>query len=279
MAGSAEALFVPDGDHLLPTGYARGPWSEHSLHGGPVAALVVRALERVDAPAVVRLARVTVELLRPVPLAPLVVSTEVVRPGVKVSTVDARVSTADGQLLVMARAQRIRVAEVEFPDGSDDSPPDLPDSASDTSAWPGADRLAFHSHATEHRFVVGRFGGIGPSTDWVRLRVPVVLGEEPTGWQRAAAIADFSNGISAVVPFDGTSLFINPRGPRFEYQGKQFFDPDGDQHRDDLAVRHPGVDGRGGHHVDEAVAAPSASATRSWSRRRSTSVAAARPAA
>lgn len=210
MAGSAEALFVPDGDHLLPTGYARGPWSEHSLHGGPVAALVVRALERVDAPAVVRLARVTVELLRPVPLAPLVVSTEVVRPGVKVSTVDVRVSTADGQLLVMARGQRIRVAEVEFPDGSDDSPPDLPDSASDTSAWPGADRLAFHSHATEHRFVVGRFGGIGPSTDWVRLRVPVVLGEEPTGWQRAAAIADFSNGISAVVPFDGTSLFINP---------------------------------------------------------------------
>ncbi len=46
--------------------------------------------------------------------------------------------------------------------------------------------------------------------DWARLLVPVVPGEEPTPWQRAVGIADFGNGLSAVVPFDGTSLFINP---------------------------------------------------------------------
>ncbi len=204
------ALFVPDDGAWRPTGYSRGPWSPHSLHGGPVAALVVRELERVEAPQPVRLARVTVELLRPVPLEPLRVSTEVVRPGAKVSTVDARVTTPDGQVVVMARAQRIRTADVEFPDGAVESPPPLPDAASDTSAWPGASRVAFHSHATEHRYVEGHFGGIGPAVDWIRLNVPVVLDEDPSGWQRAAAIADFSNGISAVVPFDGTSMFINP---------------------------------------------------------------------
>lgn len=204
------ALFVPDGDAFVPTGYARGPWSPHSLHGGPVAALVARAMERVEAPVPVRLTRLTVELVRPVPLEPLTVTTEVIRPGVKVSTVDARVTTPDGQLVVMARAQRIRVADVEFPDGSEESPPQRPDDAADTSAWPVASRLAFHSHATEHRYVSGRFGGIGPAVDWIRLVVPVVAGEEPSGWQRAAAVADFSNGISAVVPFDGSALFINP---------------------------------------------------------------------
>lgn len=208
-ADEPRALFVADGETFVPTGYARGPWSPHSLHGGPVAALVVRALESIEAPLPARLARVTVELLRPVPLEPLRVRTEVVRPGAKVSTLDATVTGADGTPLVLARAQRIRTAEVDFPDGADDVVPDLPDTAADTSAWPGG-RLAFHSHATEHRYVVGEFGGIGPCTDWVRLVVPVVLGEEPTGWQRAAAVADFSNGISAVVPFDGSSLFINP---------------------------------------------------------------------
>lgn len=203
------AMFVPEGDTFVPTGFARGPWSPHSLHGGPVAALVVRALEAVEAPRPARLTRVTVELLRPVPLAPLVVRTEVVRPGAKVATLDARVSTVEGELLVLARAQRIRTDTVEFPDGVDEQVPELPAESSDIDAPPGA-RTAFHSHATEHRFVTGRFGDLGPCTDWVRLKVPVVLGEEPTGWQRAAAIADFSNGISAVVPFDGSSLFINP---------------------------------------------------------------------
>jgi hypothetical protein len=209
LADEPRALFVPDGDSYVPTGFARGPWSPHSLHGGPVAALVVRELEAVEAPRPARLTRVTVELMRPVPLAPLVVHTQVLRPGAKVATLDATVTTLEGDVLAMARAQRIRTAQVDFPDGITDSVPDLPDEPSDPSAWAGS-RLAFHSHATEHRYVVGAFGAVGPCTDWIRLRVPVVAGEEPTGWQRAAATADFSNGISAVAPFDGSSLFINP---------------------------------------------------------------------
>lgn len=34
--------------------------------------------------------------------------------------------------------------------------------------------------------------------------------EQPSGWQRAVAAADFANGISAVVPFDGGATSINP---------------------------------------------------------------------
>ncbi len=230
------ALFVAHGDDWLPTEYSRGPWSPDALHGGPVAALIARAIERVDAPEPVRLARLTIELLRPVPLEPLRVSTELVRPGRKVSTVDAWIHRVDdGQLLAMARAQRIRTSEVDFPDGADDDVPELPDAASDTSLWPGgavpADvddgaSPAFHSHAVEHRFVHGMVGQPGPSFDWVRMVVPVVPEEAPTGWQRAAATADFTNGLSSVVPFDGRSVFINPdlsvhlwRAPEGEWIG------------------------------------------------------------
>ena len=213
MSGPSEtpALFVPAGDDWLPTAHSRGPWSSDALHGGPVAALLTRALEQVEAPIPARLTRVTVELLRPVPLVPLRVTTEVVRPGAKVATLEATLRRVDdGQVLAMARAQRIRAVDLDFPDGADDDVPALPDAPSDLSHWPGSSEIAFHSTAAEHRIVSGEFGRPGPVMDWVRLRVPVVPDEAPTGWQRAVAVADFTNGLSAVVPFDGTSMFINP---------------------------------------------------------------------
>ncbi|HTN99566.1 MAG TPA: hypothetical protein VL068_02725, partial [Microthrixaceae bacterium] len=49
-ASDEPALFVPHGDDWLPTSYSRGPWSMDSLHGGPVAALMTRAAEQVEAP-------------------------------------------------------------------------------------------------------------------------------------------------------------------------------------------------------------------------------------
>ncbi len=206
-----QALFVPDGESWRPTGFARGPWDVNSLHGGPVAALMTRAAEQIDAPIPVRLARITVELLRPVPMEPLLVQTSVLRPGVKVSTVEVTVRTADGSNVVaVARAQRIRTAEVDFPDGADDTVPDFPPEPSRIEHWPGAADLTFHANAVEHRFLWGNFSEVGPTFDWMRLVVPVVPGEAPSGWQRAVACADFTNGISSVAPFDGRSIFINP---------------------------------------------------------------------
>src|SRR5665213_4139911 len=101
------ALFVPDGDGYLPTDLARGPWSPDALHGGPVAALVTRAVEQRATDDGLQLARVTVELLRPVPLAPLTVATSLVRPGRKVQLVDVVVEAGDVEV-AWGRALRIR---------------------------------------------------------------------------------------------------------------------------------------------------------------------------
>jgi hypothetical protein len=215
------ALFRRDEQRWVPTEYARGPWSPDALHGGPVAALVARAVERCDAPEPVHVARLTVELLRPVPVAPLTVEATVVRPGRKVQAVEARVRAGDSDL-AWARALRIRVhgpgaPEAEgLPDpaaggpvpGVDRGVPLGPDAGTPMTPPIGAYR-GFHTEGAELRFVEGAFGQPGPATVWVRLAVPVVDDEEPSPLQRVAAAADFGNGVSSVLDFT-RYLFINP---------------------------------------------------------------------
>lgn len=223
-AGPA-SLFEPVGSEpetWFPTELSRGPWSLDSLHGGPVAALMTRAAQRLESPIPTRLARITVELFAPVPFVALTIETSVIRPGKRVSTVELKLKVADsveaadsdagseGQVLAVARAQRIRIEPVDFPDGASDQVPEFPDSASVITPWPGQPEFTFHANAVEHRFTSGGFDQIGPADDWICLLVPVVPGEEPTGWQRAAATADFTNGLSSLAPFDGKSVFINP---------------------------------------------------------------------
>lgn len=202
-----DALFTPDGDFWRPTPLARGPWDPRALHGGPAAALVARELERLPAPGPMLCARLTLELLRPVPFAPLRVSAELARPGRRVQLLTATLE-AEGEAVARAVALRVRreaVAVAELP------PPEPP------PGEPGAGRdeklahtlpESFGGRAVEHRWARGGWG-VGPATVWMRLAVGVVPGEEPTGFQRAVALADFGNGVSAVVPWD-THTFVNP---------------------------------------------------------------------
>ena len=113
-----QAIFEPDGDALVPTALARGPWDPTAMHGGPPSALLMRAVEGVETPDGVTMgvARLTVELLRPIPLEPLTVHAELVRPGRRIQLVDATIRrAATGDELVRGRALRIREAPVPLP--------------------------------------------------------------------------------------------------------------------------------------------------------------------
>ncbi len=207
--GVTEALFEPVDDGLfLPTDASRGPWSRDALHGGPVAALLAGAADatlEASTPGLVA-TRLTIELLRPVPVAPLRVEARVVRPGRKVHLADADLFAGD-DLVATARLLRVREADVDAPLSTDVSPPTLPDTL--TSLTPEADWPAFHTLGVEHRFVRGAFEIPGPATDWIRLKVPVIPGVEPTPLQRVAAASDYSLGISRLADFEQL-LFINP---------------------------------------------------------------------
>jgi hypothetical protein len=60
----------------------------------------------------------------------------------------------------------------------------------------------------EVRFVSGDFIKPGPATVWLRMRQPLVAGEEPTPLQRTLVVADVGNGVSASLDFR-RFLFIN----------------------------------------------------------------------
>jgi hypothetical protein len=209
---AADALFLPDGDRLVPTALCRGPWNPDAQHGGPPAALLARAVERFEDGGTMAVARMTVELLRPVPLAPLAVACTFARPGRKVQLVAASLAAGDVEV-ARATALRIRRAELPVPAEAsrDPAPPPGPERGSFTPPpWGDLARPAFHSDAVEHRFVAGSMGEPGPATDWIRLRVPLVAGEPTSPVARVAAAADFGNGISWVLTRTAGWQFINP---------------------------------------------------------------------
>ena len=100
------AFYRRDGDDVLhPSELTRGPWDAGAQHAGPPAALLGQALER-DGWLV---GRITIEVLRPVPLAPLTVSAAVARPGRNVELVQASLRIAEGgEELARATAWRLR---------------------------------------------------------------------------------------------------------------------------------------------------------------------------
>jgi hypothetical protein len=161
------------------------------------------------------LARITYELLRPVPLGALQVLVAVVRPGRRVQLLEARLRTGDGVEVMRALALRVQRSDPAALDAIKGAPIAT---APSTSAGPedgtrtefprSAGRM-FATDAMDIRFVSGSFLEPGPSTAWFRLRHPLVAGEEPSALQRLAAAADFGNGISAVLPWD-RYVFINP---------------------------------------------------------------------
>jgi hypothetical protein len=207
------ALYELDGEFFVPSALTRGPWSPDAQHGGPPAALLARCLDRFENEGELFLARLTIELLRPVPLSPLTVTTQLTRPGRKVQLVAASLA-AGATEVVRATALRIRIAAIELsPEAvvASPSPPGPAEGASSRSPWVAPrGQLAFHSDGVEHRFVAGGFDRPGAATDWIRLRVPVVADEDTLPVSRVAAAADFGNGVSWVMSRDAGYVFINP---------------------------------------------------------------------
>src|SRR5919108_593925 len=92
-----DAFYVPDGDGFVSTELTRGPWDPGSQHAGPPAALIGRAIERLPNEGGPRMVgRITYEILRPVSIAPVSVSTRVVRPGRSVELVAASLTDESG---------------------------------------------------------------------------------------------------------------------------------------------------------------------------------------
>jgi hypothetical protein len=197
VSASQPAFFIPDGDRFVATESTRGPWSRDYQHGGPPAALLTRALERVAGEGVL-LTRVTFDFVRPVPIATLAVRAEVVRAGAKVRRLQAALTTEDGTALVQASAVALRTAPVLPAALGDDGAGPLPPEESGPFQFEFfPDAIGYHT-AMETRVASGTWGK-GPMTAWMRPRVALVKGETMSPLQRLMTAVDSASGVAVVL--------------------------------------------------------------------------------
>ena len=86
-------------------------------------------------------------------------------------------------------------------------PPPGPQQGEPRGFFPTGQEVGYHT-AMEYRFVRGGSSEPGPATVWMRMRVPLVEGEEPSPVQRVLVAADSGNGVSAALDWR-RYLFIN----------------------------------------------------------------------
>ena len=194
-----DAIFRVDGGDVLTSPNAAGPWDPNMQHGSPPAALVTWAAEALPTPVPMRIARVTVDLMRPVPVAPLTIETEILREGRKIQLCAVKLR-ANGVIVVAASVLKIKVQANDLPPEADIEPVALPgpeqsrEDPADFSSSPFVTGMSL-------RAAKGRFGVPGPGAIWYRVDRPIVENAPVSQAMRAMVAADFSNGTSAVLDF------------------------------------------------------------------------------
>ncbi|MGH8976975.1 MAG: thioesterase family protein, partial [Acidimicrobiia bacterium] len=180
-----------------------------ALHGGAPSALLAHLLGRHDPGPASFIARLTVELLRPIPIAGLQAAVRTIRPGKKVQWLEGAL-LADGVEVARATALRLSPQDVDVADAvsPEVAAPLRPSTGTPPPGFAGRDLVGYWT-ANEIRLVEGGFGIAGPATAWLRLKCPVVADEPVRPFERVAAAADFGSGIGNPLTFV-TASAINP---------------------------------------------------------------------
>lgn len=188
-------LFERSASAVVPSVFTRGPWDPGLLHGGPVAALLAQLSEEVQDPAYAPV-RLTVDLMKPVPLREMTVAAEVVRTGRRLQLVQSELAFG-GVPVARATMLALRPLPFDVPDLNPPlvPPPDSPDDAADLWRFDPSSP-SFIGGGMEFRFV--RELHLGTSVAWLHLRRPVFDGgPPPSPLVRVAAAADVGGAVSA----------------------------------------------------------------------------------
>ncbi len=188
----------------------RGPWHPQHQHAGPPIALVCGAIEQAAGQhGLTHIARLTANLLRPVPIGELSLEVSTDYVGRNVGHFSAQIR-AGGKEVARFTALAQRENEVPLPDGLPGHPlpmaPRTPEESA-TCTFPFAGKHVGYADLVETRIAQGHMFQ-GPSAVWFRLRHPLLDMESPSDYQRVAVAADSGNGISAILQFE-THSFLN----------------------------------------------------------------------
>jgi hypothetical protein len=196
----SEAVFELEGATARASQWAAGPWDPTLQHGGAPSALVAWAAGQVATPTPMRIARLTVDLLRPGPIGEIAVQTEVVRQGRKIQLLEVRL-LARGVLVARGSVLKIREDHLDLPPGVEAPPLDLPGPEFLERGPPSNPAAQAFGGCFEMRPARGGFRQPGPAAVWFKLERALIAGQPTSPAMRAAAIADFANGLSSMLEF------------------------------------------------------------------------------
>ncbi|MAG04675.1 MAG: hypothetical protein CL406_08765 [Acidimicrobiaceae bacterium] len=200
----------PDSPSLfLPSAISRSPWAVDTVHGGVGSATFARSLERLLPDQ--RLSRLTVDLLRPYPMAGFEVEVEVLRGGRSVTTTVGRAVDQSGRVVARATALHQVPVPVSATTSPDFSVPPGPDGLDEKPMTDGS--LNNHEFDDAGCFImtrtpVGGEPGCGTAIVWLRLP-NLIEGEDTTPWQRSVIAADCCNWFGRHAEPSEVS-FVNP---------------------------------------------------------------------
>lgn len=192
------SIFRIEGERFVPTRHAESPWSPAGLHGGPAAGLLARAIERTAAAEDLIVTRLTIDLFRQVPNAPLEVATRVIRQGRRIQATEASI-WHDGVEISRATGLLLQQTELNLPDDAfpRQEPPRFPDAEKEvalTGQEPGASN-DFHQLVHTRR-VTTPAESFMPTTAWMKIPGDFIEGEPTSPLVRVAALSDFTNALA-----------------------------------------------------------------------------------
>jgi hypothetical protein len=255
MTPTSESFFTLEHEHdrewVVPTDLCRGPWDPDACHAGPPTGMLARAAERLLPEQ--RLARITVDLIRPIPHAGFRITGEVTRSGRTVSTTHLSIVDADGRVAGNARTLHMAPQpETALPTAPSDTPR-LADARPGVFAIRrGRHDLPMFSGGVEMRYPAGEDHRPGPTTAWMRT-VPLLPDEAVSGFARICPLADCGNAISrnaepGPIAFLNTDLTVvlhrEPVGDWFGMQSVSHWQDDGFGMSDSLLFDDRGPVGR-----------------------------------
>ncbi|HEX3752129.1 MAG TPA: thioesterase family protein [Streptosporangiaceae bacterium] len=226
MSDLPAAYYLPLGeDRFEPTEATTSPWDDRAQHGGPPTALLADCLDQAFGRPELRVVRISMDFLGPVPRTPVRVETELLRPGRRTQLSQASLWAGDRRV---ASARVWHLATAAGADGAANANgaagangADAANEAGDgaePAGLPGAQEQRFfdgdeqwgYGQATEWRIVSGGYASSSGAADvWTRVRIPLIAGRPLTGLNRFAIVADSANGLSAPLSFTDW-LFIPP---------------------------------------------------------------------
>jgi acyl-coenzyme A thioesterase PaaI-like protein len=209
----SDVVFRRQGDTFHPTEAALSPWGSDTIHGGSAAALLAYGIESAKADPALMVARMTIDLFRAVPNAPLRIESQPVRTGRRIQVLTTSLFAGDREcarttaLLLLpsqVELQRNSAFDVERPPG--------PEGIETTSLMPPERRISvnpgLHTTVQARRVTPFSHGQGGRSIAWLRIPIPFIEGVETTPLMRVAGSSDLGNGLAHIRVNEGMG-FIN----------------------------------------------------------------------